>query len=51
MTVQELIELLSKENPKATVYIMNISEDDMAVIATDVYRNILEGSAENVTIC
>ena len=51
MTVQELIDKLSKENPKATVYIMNISEDDMAIIATGVYRNVLEGSAENVTIC
>ena len=51
MTVQELIDKLSKENPKATIYIMNFSEDDMAVIATDVYRNILEGSAETVTIC
>lgn len=51
MTVQELIDKLSKENPNATVYTMNISEDDAAVIITDVYRNILEGSAETVTIC
>lgn len=51
MTVQELIDKLSKEDPKATVYIMNLSEDVMAVIATDVYRNILEGSTKNVTIC
>lgn len=50
MTVQELIDKLSKENPNAIVYITDIT-DDIAVIVTQIHRNILEGSEETITIC
>ena len=50
MTVQELIEALSKENPNAVVYTMD-STDDIAFIVTEIRRNVLEGSEETVTIC
>lgn len=49
MTVKELIEKLSQENPDAIVYTMNNS-DDVALIVTKVSRNILEGKDETVTI-
>jgi hypothetical protein len=49
MTVKELIERLSKENPDAIVYTMNNS-DDIALIATDVSINILVGKEETVVI-
>lgn len=50
MTVQELIDKLSKENPNAIVYTMD-STDDIAVMVTQIHRNILEGSEETITIC
>ena len=49
MTVQELIDLLSKENPNALVYTMD-NADDLALIVTEVSRNILVGKEETVTI-
>lgn len=49
MTVQELIDLLSKENPNALVYTMD-NADDLALIVTKVSRNILVGKDETVTI-
>lgn len=50
MTVQELIDKLSKENPNAIVYTTDIT-DDIAVMVTQIHRNILEGSEETITIC
>lgn len=49
MTVKELIEKLQQENPDALVYAMDNS-DDIALIVTEVDRNILEGKDETVTI-
>lgn len=49
MTVKELIEKLSQENPDAIVYTMDNS-DDIALIATGVSRNILAGKEETVVI-
>jgi len=49
MTVQELIDLLSKENQNALVYTMD-NADDLALIVTKVSRNILVGKDETVTI-
>lgn len=49
MTVKELIEKLQQENPDALVYMMD-NADDIALIVTDVSRNILEGKDETVTI-
>lgn len=49
MTVKELIEKLSEENPDALVYTMDNS-DDIALIVTDVSRNILVGRDETVVI-
>lgn len=49
MTVKELIDMLQKENPDALVYTMDNS-DDVALIVTDVSRNILDGKDETVTI-
>lgn len=49
MTVKELIERLSEENPDATVYVTGVA-DDVALIATDVSRNALVGSDETVLI-
>lgn len=49
MTVKELIEKLQQENPDALVYTIDNS-DDIALIATEVSRNILEGKDETVTI-
>jgi len=49
MTVKELIEKLSQENPDAIVYTMDNS-DDIAFIVTDVSRNILVGKEETVVI-
>lgn len=49
MTIRELIEKLSKENPDAIVYTMDNS-DDIALIVTDVSRNILVGKEETVVI-
>lgn len=49
MTVRELIEKLSEENPDALVYTMD-NTDDVALIVTGVSRNILEGKEETVVI-
>jgi len=49
MTVKELIEKLQRENPDALVYTMDRT-DDIALIVTDVSRNILEGKDETVVI-
>ena len=49
MTVKELIEKLQKENPDALVYTMDTS-DDIALIVTEVSRNILVGKDETVTL-
>ncbi len=49
MTVKVLIERLSEENTDAIVYMMS-NMDDIAVIVTDVSRNILAGQEETVTI-
>lgn len=49
MTVKELIDKLQHENPDALVYTMDNS-DDVALIVTEVSRNILEGKDETVTI-
>ena len=49
MTVKELIEKLQQENPDALVYTMDNS-DDIALIVTEISRNILEGKDETVTI-
>lgn len=49
MTVKELIEKLQKENPDALVYTMDAS-DDIALIVTEVSRNILVGKDETVTL-
>ena len=48
MTVQELIEKLKQENPDALVYTMY--SDDVALLVTEVGRNILEGKEETITI-
>ena len=50
MTVEELIEKLSKENPEAIVYTTCIT-DDIAVKVTQIHRNILEGPEETITLC
>lgn len=49
MTVKELIEKLKQENPDALVYTMD-NGDDLALIVTQVSRNILEGTEETVVI-
>ena len=49
MTVKELIDRLQKENPDALVYTMDYS-DDIALIVTDVSRNVLVGKDETVLI-
>ena len=49
MTVQELIELLSKENPNAIVYTTD-SADDIALMVTEIHRNVLEGSEETILL-
>ena len=49
MIVKELIEKLQQENPDALVYTVDNS-DDIALIVTEVSRNILEGKEETVTI-
>ena len=49
MTVKELIDRLKNENPDALVYTMDNS-DDVALIVTEVSRNILVGKDETVVI-
>lgn len=49
MTVKELIDRLKNENPDALVYTMDNS-DDIALLVTDVSRNILTGKDETVVI-
>ena len=49
MTVKELIEKLQQENPDAIVYTMDTT-DDIALIITEISRNILEGKDETVTL-
>lgn len=49
MTVKELIDKLQHENPDALVYTMDNS-DDIALIVTEVSRNILVGKDETVTL-
>ena len=49
MTVKELIEKLSKENPDAIVYTMD-SQDDIAFIVTDISRNVLVGKEETIVL-
>ena len=49
MTVKELIDKLQHENPDALVYTMDNS-DDIALIVTEVSRNILDGKDETVTL-
>lgn len=48
MTVKELIEKLQQENPDALVYTMDA--DDIALIVTNVSRNVLVGKEETVLI-
>lgn len=49
MTVKELIDRLKNESPDALVYTMDNS-DNIALIVTDVSRNILVGKDETVVI-
>lgn len=49
MTVNELIDRLSIENPDALVYTM-AHDDDIALIVTDVKENILSGKDETVVL-
>lgn len=49
MTVKELIDRLKNEKPDALVYTMDNS-NDIALIVTDVSRNILVGKDETVVI-
>jgi hypothetical protein len=49
MTVKELIDRLKNENPDALVYTMDNS-GDVALIVTDVSRNVLVGKDETVLI-
>ena len=49
MTVKELIERLQKEDPDALVYTM-AHDDDLALIVTDVYKNVLSGKEETVVL-
>ena len=49
MTVKELIELLSKENPDATAYTMDRTEG-IALNITEVKRNALATKEETVII-
>ena len=49
MTVKELIEKLQQENPDAVVYTTD-NTDDLALIVTEISRNILVGKEETVTL-
>jgi len=49
MTVRELIERLLEEDPEALVYTMD-NADDIALIVTDVDRDILKGKDKIVVI-
>ena len=49
MTVKELIDRLSTEEPDALVYTM-AHDDDIALIVTDVKENILLGKDETVVL-
>lgn len=49
MTVNELINRLSIENPDALVYTM-AHDDDIALIVTDVKEKILSGKDETVVL-
>ena len=49
MTVKELIGLLQNENPDALVYTMD-NTDDIALVVTEVSKNILSGNDETVVI-
>ena len=49
MTVKELIERLQKEDPDALVYTM-AHDDGLALIVTDVYKNVLSGKEETVVL-
>ena len=49
MTVQELIEKLSKENPDALVYTM-AHDDDIALSVTSVKRDILAGKDKTIVL-
>lgn len=49
MTVKELIEKLSAENPDALVYTM-AHDDDIALIVTDVREDILTGNDKTVVL-
>ncbi len=50
MTVKELIQKLEQEDPEAIVYQMNVG-DDIALIVTEVKRDVLESRDKTVTIC
>lgn len=49
MTVKGLIELLSTEDQNAIVYTM-AHDDDIAIIVTDVKRNILTGADKTIVL-
>lgn len=49
MTVRELIDRLSTEEPDALVYTM-AHDDDIALIVTDVKEDILTGGKETVVL-
>jgi len=49
MTVKELIDRLSTEEPDALVYTM-AHDDDIALIVTDVKEDILTGKEETVVL-
>lgn len=49
MTVKELIERLSLENPNANVYTLD-RDDDVALIVTDIRKNVLQGSDETIVL-
>jgi hypothetical protein len=49
MTVKELIDRLSNEEPDALVYTM-AHDDDIALIVTDVKEDILTGKEETVVL-
>lgn len=49
MTVKELMEKLSMENPDALVYTL-AHDDDLALIVTDVKRDILAGKEKTIVL-
>ena len=49
MTVNELMEILSKQNPDALVYTM-AHDDDIALSVTDVKQDILAGSDKTIVL-